>query len=112
MGALKIVGISVVWSHYAFMIVTWFSKIGGVLKSTGNSTHDVFKLIRHASFSSEVILSIPLLLPCLKDVADVGMDNGNIPYTWDDVALIIWGVAVLEGATMEESTDGSEHELE
>ena len=31
MGALKIVGISVVWSHDAFMTVSRFSKIGDVL---------------------------------------------------------------------------------
>ena len=112
MGALKIVDISVVWSHDAFMTVTRVSKIGGVLKSTGNSTHDVFMLIRHASFSCEVISSRPLLLP-RRDVADVGTDVDNVPYSWDDVAvLIIWGVAALVGATVEESTDGSEHELE
>ena len=53
------------------MTVTRVSKIGGVLKSTGNSTHDAFKLTRHASFSCEVISSRPLLLP-RRDVADVG----------------------------------------
>ena len=52
-----------------------------MLKSTGNSTHDVFKLIRHASFSCEVISSIPLLLPCHKDVGDVGTNDENVPYT-------------------------------
>ena len=63
------------------MTVTRFSKIGGVLKSTGNSTHDAFKLTRHASFLCEVISSILLLLPYLIDIADVGMDNDNVPYT-------------------------------
>ena len=63
------------------MTVTRFSKIGDVLKSTGNSTHDVFKLTRHASFSCEVISSILLQLPCHKDVADVGTDDGNVPYS-------------------------------
>ena len=52
-----------------------------MFKSIGNSIHDVFKLIRHASFSCEVISSIPLLLPCHKDVADVGTDDGNVPYS-------------------------------
>ena len=52
-----------------------------MLKSIGNSTHDVFKLIRGASFSCEVIASIPLLLPCHKDVADVGTDVDNAPYS-------------------------------
>ena len=63
------------------MTVTRVSKIGGVLKSIGNSTHDVFKLTRHASFSCEVISSIPLLLPYRKDVADVGKDDDNVPYS-------------------------------
>ena len=63
------------------MTVTQFSKIGGVPKSIRNSTHDVFKLTRHASFLCEVISSIPLFLPCHKDVADVGMDNDNVLYT-------------------------------
>ncbi|KAM3227104.1 hypothetical protein ACQJBY_059189 [Aegilops geniculata] len=57
------------------------SNICDALKSTGNSTHDVFKLTRHASFSCEVISSIPLQLPCRKDVADVGTDDGNTPYS-------------------------------
>ena len=61
------------------MTLTRFSKIGGVLKSTGNSTHDVLKLTRLASFSCEVISSI--LLPCYKDVADVGTDDDNVPYS-------------------------------
>ena len=63
------------------MTLTQFSKIGGVLKSIGNSTHDVFKLTRHASFSCEVISSIPLLLPCRKDVAAVGTNVDNVPYS-------------------------------
>ena len=63
------------------MTVTGFSKIGDVLKSTDNSTHDVFKLTKHASFSCEVISSIPLLLPCHKGVADVGTDVDNAPYS-------------------------------
>ena len=94
------------------MTVRRFSKIGGVLKSTGNSTHDAFKLTRHASFSCEVISSIPLLLPCRKDVADVGTDVDNVPYSQDDAALTIQGGAALVGATVEEPTGGGEHELE
>ena len=47
-----------------------------------------------------------LLLPCRKDVADVGMDFDNVPYPWDDAVLII------RGAMMEEPTGGGEHELE
>ena len=53
-----------------------------------------------------------LLLPCRKDIADVGMDNENVPYTWDDVTLTIWGGAALVGATVEEPTGGGEHEME
>ena len=62
------------------MTVKQFSKIGGVLKSIGNSTHDVFKLTSHASFSCEAISSIPLMLPC-QDIADVGTNDDNVPYT-------------------------------
>ena len=94
------------------MTVTRFSKIDGVLKSTGNSTHDAFKLTRHASFSCEVISSIPLLLPYHKDVADVGTDIDNVPYSCDDVAHTIQGGAALAGAIVEEPTDDGEHELE
>ena len=56
--------------------------------------------------------SIPLLLPCHKDVADVGTNIDNVPYSWDDVALIIGGGAALVGATVEELTGGGEHEQE
>ena len=83
------------------MTVSRFSKIGDVLKSPGNSTPDAFKLTRDASFSCEVISSIPLVLPYRKDVADVGTGVDNAPYTCDDVALTIRGGAALVGATVE-----------
>ena len=83
-----------------------------MLKSTGNSIHDVFKLTRYASSSCEVISSLILLLPCHRDVAVVGTDDDNVPYTLDDVTLTIGGVAALVGAMAEEPTSGGEHELE
>ena len=55
---------------------------------------------------------MPLLLPCRKDVADVGTDDDNVSYTLDDVTLTIRGVAALVGAMVEEPTGGGEHELE
>ena len=82
-----------------------------MLKSISNSTYDVFKLTRYASSSCEVT-SLILLLPCHKDVADVGTHDDNVPYTLDDVTLTIGGVAALVGAMVEEPISGGEHELE
>ena len=81
MDPLKIVDISVVSSHATFIIVTIFSKICGMLKSTRNTTDDVFKSTRHASLSCEVVSSIPLLSPCRNDANYVGTNDGNAPYT-------------------------------
>ena len=59
------------------MIVTQFSKIGGVPKSIGNSTHDIFKLTTHASFSGESGKSVPLSLPLMINSDDVGTLGGD-----------------------------------
>src|SRR3954466_2009579 len=84
----------------------------GVLKSTGNSTHDLFNSTMHASSSCEVMSSIPLLLPCCNDSDDVGTGDGKVIETGGDITLTIGRMVVIEGAMAKKTISGGEHGLE
>ena len=71
------------------------SQIAGVLKSIGNSTHDVFKLTRHASFSCESGKCVPLSLPLMINPDDAGTLDGDVSHGGDDVVLATTDVVVI-----------------
>src|SRR3989337_4010687 len=86
------------------MTVTRFSKIAGVLKSIGNSTHDVFKLTRHASFSCESGKSVPLSLPLMINSDDICTIGGDVSHDGDDVVPTTTDVVVTVRLVVEETS--------
>ena len=69
-----------------------------------NSTHDVFKLTRHASFSCESGKNVPLSLPFMINSDDVGTLGGDVSYDGDDVVLTTTDVVVIVFLVVEETS--------
>ena len=69
-----------------------------------NSTHDVFKLTRHASFSCESGKSVPLSLPRMINSDDVGTLGGDVSHDGDDVVLATTNVVVVVRLVVEETS--------
>ena len=75
-----------------------------MIKVVGSSTHDVFKLTRHASFSCESGKSVPLSLPLMINSDDAGTLDGDVSHGRDDVVLATTDVVVIVRLVVEETS--------
>ena len=84
--------------------LTQSSKIAGVIKVLGSSSHGSFKLTRHSSYSCGGGRSVPLSLPLVINKDDVGTPGGDTSHGGGDVVLSTMDVVAIGDAVMEGTT--------